>query len=145
MGESRIQKSLLNIRISIIYYLLALALSFFSRRIFLQILGAGFVGLTTTVSNLLGFLNLAELGITAAIGYTLYKPVLDNDRIKINEVISVLAWLYRRTGQIILAAGILLSFFLPLIFHKAKVRKTCARKGEYKVVFSSQTSIKDYS
>lgn len=96
--------------------MLILVLSFFSRKIFLDCLGADFVGFTGTLQNLLGFLNLAELGIGSAIGYVLYKPLFDNDRTKINEIISVLGYLFRWIGFIILGSGIILSIFLPLIY-----------------------------
>ena len=114
--ESRVKKSLLNARVNLIFYFLTLALSFFSRKIFLDCLGADFVGLTGTLQNLLGFLNLAELGIGSAIGYVLYKPLFDHDETKINEIISVFGYLYRWIGCIILGAGIVLACFLPLIF-----------------------------
>lgn len=114
--ESRVRKSLLNARVNLIFYFLTLALSFFSRKIFLDTLGADFVGLTGTLQNLLGFLNLAELGIGSAIGYVLYKPLFDHDETKINEIISVFGYLYRWIGKIILIAGCILAFFLPLIF-----------------------------
>ena len=114
--ESRVKKSLLNARVNLIFYFLTLALSFFSRKIFLDTLGADFVGLTTTLQNLLGFLNLAELGIGSAIGYVLYKPLFEHDEPKINEIISVFGYLYSRIGFIILGAGVLLGCFLPLIF-----------------------------
>lgn len=114
--ESRVRKSLLNARVNLIFYFLTLALSFFSRKIFLDTLGADFVGLTGTLQNLLGFLNLAELGIGSAIGYVLYKPLFDHDETKINEIISVFGYLYRWIGKIILIAGCILACFLPLIF-----------------------------
>lgn len=114
--ESRVKKSLLNARVNFIFYFLTLALSFFSRKIFLDTLGADFVGLTGTLQNLLGFLNLAELGIGSAIGYVLYKPLFEHDETKINEIISVFGYLYRWIGKIILAAGCILACFLPLIF-----------------------------
>lgn len=79
-------------------------------------LGADFVGLTGTLQNLLGFLNLAELGIGSAIGYLLYKPLYEKDQTKITEIISVMGYLYRWIGFIILGGGIILSAFLPLIF-----------------------------
>lgn len=116
MTESRTQKSLKNAQVNLIFYFITLALSFFSRKIFLDCLGAEFIGLTGTLQNLLGFLNLADLGIGASIGYVLYKPIYDKDEKKINEIISVFGFLYRRIGLIILSAGIILSFFLPLIF-----------------------------
>lgn len=118
MYESRVSKSLLNARINLIFYLLTLLLSFFSRKIFLDTLGADFVGLTGTLQNLLGFLNLAELGIGASIGYVLYKPLFDKNQEKVNEIISVFGYLYRNIGLVILVTGIILSCFLPLIFDK---------------------------
>lgn len=114
--ESRVKKSLLNARVNLIFYFLTLVLSFFSRKIFLDCLGADFIGLTGTLYNLLGFLNLAELGIGSAIGYVLYKPIFDHDKNKINEIISVMGYLYRWIGFIILGAGCILACFLPLIF-----------------------------
>lgn len=114
--ESRVKKTLLNARVNLIFYFLTLVLSFFSRKIFLDCLGADFVGLTGTLQNLLGFLNLAELGIGSAIGYVLYKPLFEQDESKINEIISVFGYLYRWIGFVILGAGCLLACFLPLIF-----------------------------
>lgn len=114
--ESRVKKSLLNARVNLIFYFLTLILSFFSRKIFLDTLGADFVGLTGTLQNLLGFLNLAELGIGSAIGYVLYKPLYEHDEAKINEIISVFGYLYRWIGFIILGVGGVLACFLPLIF-----------------------------
>lgn len=114
--ESRVKKTFLNARVNLIFYFLTLALSFFSRKIFLDCLGADFVGLTGTLQNLLGFLNLAELGIGTAIGYVLYKPLFDHNQKQINEIISVMGYLYRWIGLIILGAGIILSIFLPFIF-----------------------------
>ncbi len=119
--ESRVKKTILNAQVNLLFYFIFLVLSFFSRKIFLRNLTDDFVGLTSTLQNLLGFLNLAELGIGSAIGYVLYKPLFDNDHGKINEIISVFGFLYRRIGTIILAAGILLSLFLPLIFSKSDV------------------------
>ncbi len=114
--ESRVKKTLLNARVNLIFYFLTLVLSFFSRKIFLSTLGADFIGLTGTLQNLLGFLNLAELGIGSAIGYVLYKPIFEHDRMQINEIISVMGYLYRIIGLVILAGGCILALFLPLIF-----------------------------
>ena len=113
MKESRVKKSLLNARVNLIFYVLILIISFFSRKVFLNCLGADFVGLTGTLMNLLNFLNLAELGISTAIGYVLYKPIFEHDEARINEIISVLGYMYRWIGRIIIAAGLLLSCFLP--------------------------------
>lgn len=114
--ESRVHKSLLNARVNLIFYFLGLLLSFFSRKIFLDILGADFMGLAGTMINLLNFLNLAELGIGSAIGYVLYKPLFERNEEKINEIISVFGYIYRQIGLIILGAGFILGCCLPWIF-----------------------------
>lgn len=93
--ESRVQKSVLNAKVNLIFYFAILILSFFSRRIFLDNLGADFIGFTGTLSNLLGFLNLAELGIASAIGYVLYQPLFDGDQKQIIKIISVFGYLYK--------------------------------------------------
>ena len=113
---SRVQKSLLNARVNLIFYLAALALSYFSRRIFLQSLGSQFVGFTGTVGNFLGFLNLAEMGTAMAVSFALYRPLIAKDKEQIAEIVSLTGFLYRRIGMVMAAAGILLSLFLPLIF-----------------------------
>lgn len=113
---SRVQKSLLNARVNVLFYLAALALSYFSRRIFLESLGSQFVGFTGTVGNFLGFLNLAEMGTAMAISFALYKPLLEKNQTQIAEIVSLTGFLYRRIGWIMAAAGILLSCFLPMIF-----------------------------
>ena len=114
--ESRVKKSLLNARVNLIFYFLTLALSFFSRKTFLDCLGADFIGLTGTLGNLLGFLNLAESGVSAAIAVVLYAPLFEHNEQKIKEIVSVLGYLYYTIGKIILGGGIALSCFFPLIF-----------------------------
>lgn len=116
MTESRVHKSLLNAKVNLVFYFITLLISFFSRKIFLECLGDDFVGLTGTIGNLLNFLNLAELGVGTAVGTILYKPLFDQDKFKINEIISVFGYIYRMIGFCILGVGILLSAFLPLIF-----------------------------
>lgn len=117
MGE-RVRKSLLNARVNLIFYFLSLFFSFFSRKIFLDCLGADFIGLTGTLGNILGYLNLAELGVGTAISFFLFKPIQSRDREKINEILSVFGYLYRKIGEVILGVGIIISFFFPLIFGK---------------------------
>ena len=116
MGE-RVKKSILNAEINLLFYFLTLFLTFFSRKVFLDNLGADFIGLTGTLSNFLGYMNLAELGIGSCISFFLYKPLQSNHQETINELLSVFGYLYRCIGYIILIAGIILSLFFPFIFH----------------------------
>ena len=75
--SERVHKSILNAEVNIFFYFITLFLAFFSRKIFLDCLGTEFIGLTGTLGNILGYLNLAELGITACIGYFLFPNALE--------------------------------------------------------------------
>lgn len=114
--SGRVSKSIKNAEVNLIFYFLALLLAFFSRKIFLDCLGAEFIGLNGTLSNILGYLNLAELGIGGSIGYLLYKPLQQKNKIEISEILSVFGYLYNWIGGIILVTGILISLFFPFIF-----------------------------
>ncbi|MBQ7443819.1 MAG: sugar transporter [Bacteroidaceae bacterium] len=112
----RVSKSLKNAKVNFIFYFLGLFFAFFSRRIFLECLGEEFVGLTLTLGSILGYLNLAELGISSSISYFLYKPLQGNDRREVADVLSLLGYLYRWIGLFILVAAVVISLFFPLIF-----------------------------
>lgn len=120
MGE-RVHKSLLNAKVNLVFYFLSLFFAFFSRKIFLDCLGAEFIGLTGTLGNILGYLNLAELGVGAAISFHLFKPIQQHNRQQICEILSVFGYLYKRIGQAILFGGIIISLFFPLIFNKEEM------------------------
>ena len=113
---SRIKNSQKNISVSLIFFLTTLLLSFVSRKIILDAFGAELLGLTSTMSNIIGFLNLIELGVGTAIGTCLYKPVFDDNKKEINNIISIFGYFYHKTGLLVLALGSVLLFFLPLIF-----------------------------
>ena len=119
--SGRVHKSLLNAEVNLIFYFLSLFLAFFSRKIFLDCLGDEFIGLTGTLTNILGYLNLAEFGIGSCISFFLYKPLQTNNRNDIQEILSVFGYLYRWIGIIILGGGIIISLFFPLIFANANL------------------------
>ena len=127
----------MNARMNFISYAITLIITFFTRHIFLEKLGAEFMGLSETLSSILGFLNLAELGIGSAIGFVLYKPIYENDQAKINEVISVLGVLYRGIGLFILISGVILSFFLPSFFEDTSFDTKTLYMGYYCLLTTS--------
>ncbi|MEG2556312.1 MAG: sugar transporter [Odoribacter sp.] len=136
LSESRTSKSLRNVKVALVFYFINLILQFFSRKIFLEYLGAEVLGLNTTAQNLLGFLNLAELGIGGAIAYTLYKPLFHKDIQVINEIVSVQGWMYRKIAYMVIAGACVLMCFFPWIFAKAEV-PLCYAYGSFIVLLVS--------
>ncbi len=114
--SERVHRSVMNIKVGMLFYMLSLILAFFSRKIFLDCLGAEFIGLTGMLMNIMSFLSVAELGIGTSIVYFLYKPLQEDNHEKINEVMSMLAFLYRYIGFIIGGLGIFVSLFFPWWF-----------------------------
>ena len=114
--SERVHRSVMNIKVGMLFYILSLFLAFFSRKIFLDCLGAEFIGLTGMLMNIMSFLSVAELGIGTSIIYFLYKPLQEDDHEKINEVTSMLAYLYRCIGFIIGGIGVIVSLFFPWWF-----------------------------
>lgn len=118
-NESRIHKSWMNTKVNLVFYLLMTVVTFFSRKIFLERLGADFIGLTGTLQNILGLLNLAELGIGSAVSFVLYKPLREGDKQAISEIVSVFGYYYRKIGSIVLGIAVLVSLFFPFIFKES--------------------------
>ena len=116
MQETRTTKSLKNAEISILYYALNLVVGFWARKVFYDYLGAEVLGLDTTAYSLLGFLNLAELGVGGAIAFFLYQPMFNRDTLTINEIVALQGWIYRRIAFVIIAASCVLMCFFPIIF-----------------------------
>lgn len=116
MASDRVHKTVMNAKVGFVFYFVFMFLTFFSRRIFLECLGDSFMGLTTTLGSILNFLNISEIGIGTCIAYFLYKPIEENDQIKINEIVSLYGYLYRIIGTIVLVGGILVSISFPFVF-----------------------------
>lgn len=120
-NTSRTAKSLKNSFIALIYYIITLILQFFSRKIFINGLGMEILGLNSTAMNLFQFLNLAEIGIASAVGFTLYKPLNDNNIQAINEIVSLQGHIYKKIALLIIFGAIILMVFFPIIFAKIQV------------------------
>lgn len=135
--SGRVSKSIKNAEVNLIFYFLTIILSFFSRKIFLDCLGPEFIGLSGTLSNILGYLNLAELGIASCISFHLYKPLQENNHEKLQELLSVFGYLYQCVGCIILIIGLILSVFFPWIFGNTTLTLGIVYFAFYSVLGSS--------
>lgn len=118
---SRLKHTIKNAWIALTFHVFYILAQFVSRNIFLNYLGDDFVGTVGTIKSILQFLNLAELGIGAAVGFSLYRPIFDKNQQKINEIIGYLGFLYKRIGLVIFIVAVLLIFFFPIIFANSTV------------------------
>lgn len=135
--SERVHRSVMNIKVGMFFYILSLFLAFFSRKVFLDSLGTEFIGLTGMLMNIMTYLSVVELGIGMSIVYFLYKPLQENNHERINEIMSMLAFLYRCIGLIIGSFGIITSFFFPWWFGNLSVGLPLVYFAFYSFLFSS--------
>ncbi len=135
--SERVHKSLINAEVNLLFFFLSLFLTFFSRKIFLDNLGTEFIGLTGTLNNILGYLNLSELGISTCIGYFLYKPLQTKNQKEIEDILSLLGYLYNWIGGIIFFSATIVSLFFPLIFSSSNINLSIIYFAFYSFLGSS--------
>ena len=136
-GYTRTWNSIRNSTVAVLLQFVSLLVGFFSRKIFLDYLGTEVLGLNSTASSLLGFLNIAELGIGAAISVTLYKPIFQEDRKSIKEIVALQGWLYRKIAWFIIIGSAVLMCFFPRIFAKMELPMWYAYATYAVLLFSS--------
>ena len=110
----RTKKSAINTIVAFASQVIVILLGFISRRVLIYSVGVQYLGINGLMTNILTIFSLAESGIGIAIGYSLYKPLAENDIEKIKSLMRF----YKRTYQFLaaLTAGIGLLFypFLPI-------------------------------
>lgn len=110
----RTKKASLNSIANVASFIILIAPSFILRKVFLNVLGEDLLGLNYLFQNIIGFLSLAELGVGTAIMYSLYKPIANDDHIKIKGYLNFFSKAYKLLGGIIVLSGILVIPFLQL-------------------------------
>lgn len=88
-------------------------LNFISRTVFVYILGAEYLGINGLFTNVLTVLNIAELGISSAIVFSLYEPLHKQDIKKVQAIMNLYRKIYFVIGIIVLVLGIALIPILP--------------------------------
>lgn len=113
---NRTRRTVQNSRTSLLLFLLQIFVGFYSRKVFLDYLGAEVLGVNTTVGNILSFLNLTELGIGIAMSTSLYKPIVAQDRDGICEILTVQGILYKRIAIILCCLSVPVLISIPWLF-----------------------------
>lgn len=113
----RTEESSKNAMTSMVFYIINSIFSFISKTVFIRFLGIEYSGLNSLFTNVLGILNIAELGIGTAVGYSLYKPLAEKDTKTINEILKLYKYLYRIIAIVILIIGLIITFFLPYMIN----------------------------
>lgn len=111
-NKSRTHASVINSFSAGLAQILTLLMSFVSRTIFIRVLGEQYLGLNGLFSNILSILSFAELGVGAAITFSLYKPLANHDEDQVLALMQLYKKVYHAIALIIFTAGIIVLPFL---------------------------------
>ena len=113
--ESRSKNSIKNASSEIIVRLLTAGSKFVLRTVFIYTLGIQYNGVAGLFNDILFVFSLAELGISRAIAYALYKPLAMKDDDSIVRIMKFYKRVYRIIALVIMLAGLCLIPFLKYL------------------------------
>lgn len=105
---TRTKKSIHNIIYAFIFQMISTLANFVVRTMMVRCLGMQAVGLNGLFTEVISALSLAELGVGSAIIYNLYKPLAEDDKDKICQLMG----LFQKAYRIIALVTILISIIL---------------------------------
>ncbi|MBQ7542177.1 MAG: oligosaccharide flippase family protein [Clostridia bacterium] len=115
---TRTQHARRNIITSVINKLVIMLANFIMRTVLIKYLGEVYLGLDSLFVSILQILSLTELGISAAMVYSMYKPLAENDTPAVCALLRLYRTVYRWIALIMTVLGLAITPFLPLIVHK---------------------------
>ena len=89
----------------ILWRIVTIIFPFIIRTIIIKKLGSDYSGLNSLFSSVLNVLNLADLGIGAAMVFAMYKPVANDDYDKISALLNLYRKAYLIIGAVVLGLG----------------------------------------
>lgn len=110
--KTRSKSSIKNASVALIYYVITNIFAFVMKMALTRIIGIEYAGLNSLLTNIVGVLNIAELGLSVAVGYSLYKPLAEKDYEKVNEILCLFKYLYRIVAIFIAIVGIFVTLFM---------------------------------
>lgn len=112
---TRTQHAKRNIITSVTNKLVSMLATFVTRTIIIRYLGSVYLGLDSLFVSLLSILSLAELGVGAAMVFSMYKPIAENDTPSVCALLNLYRTLYRWIAAVMTVIGLALIPFLHLI------------------------------
>lgn len=113
MKIERTKNASRNIVFGIIQKIYTLAVPFLMRTLMIYFMGVQYLGLNSLFASILQVLNLTELGVGSAMVYSMYKPIAEDDKEKICQLMRLYRTYYRVIGLVIAVIGCILIPFIP--------------------------------
>ena len=116
----RIKNSMVNLIYIWGSALLIAVLSLVTRSLFLDALSVDYLGYDGLFASIFSFLTLSEMGIAGIITYHMYSEIATDNKEQIRKLLYMYKLIYKIVGAFVLVAGVIASFFLPIILKDNK-------------------------
>lgn len=121
MCDSRTKNTLKNAKVGFALKLLMVLANFANRTVFIAILGADYLGISSLFTNVLSLLSLADLGVGTVLTFSLYKPLAESDEETVAGLIAFYRKVYFLIAAIVAGIGIALFPFLPFLVNGTEI------------------------
>ena len=101
-----------NLKLNLIITLGTSISGFILNGYFSKYMGLETLGLMRLFTQIIAYLNLADMGIGMASAYALYRPLSERNQDQINIIIATINYFYKRVALVILLVGLLLNVML---------------------------------
>ena len=118
---TRSQNAARNSIIGFFAAVISILASFGSRLLFAHYLDVVYLGYNGLFTSIVSVLSIAELGISSAITYRLYKPIAEDDRGTVHTLVTIYKKFYFYIAMFMVIAGVFVSSFIQ-IFIKEGVK-----------------------
>ncbi|MFL7023553.1 lipopolysaccharide biosynthesis protein [Enterovibrio norvegicus] len=138
---SRLNKILKNTKYNFVLMSFSIIIGFLSRKVFIDNLGPEFVGFVSSALSIIVFISFLELGLQQAILTSLYKPINQENKSEIEDLMIFLRLSYKYVATLVFV----IATICALTFHE-KIISNDIPKGYVLVIFYSLlvTTILDF-
>ncbi|MDY3874177.1 MAG: hypothetical protein SO083_03285 [Megamonas funiformis] len=112
---TRTEKFLRNSASTALLQIVTMISGFIIPKIMLIIYGSEINGLVSSITQVIKYFMLVEAGLSAAVIYSLYKPLATKDYNKISAIVVAAKKFYNKSGYIFVGLTICLSISYPLV------------------------------
>lgn len=99
MKIERTKNATRNIIFGLLSRIYGILIPFVMRSAMIYFMGIEYLGLNSLFTSILQVLNLAELGVSSAMVYSMYKPIAQDDRTSICALMKLYRLYYRIIGN----------------------------------------------
>lgn len=117
-SQKRTDYVIRNLFFNIANNLIAMTMPFILRTVIIQYLGSEYMGLNNLCASILSVLSVAELGLSNAFVYRLYKPLAQQDENRVCQLLSFYKKTFTIIGLIIFSMGICIFPFMRYLISR---------------------------